>query len=148
MPFRPITAAMLLLAATGPLAALAQEATDPNVQARQALMRTIGQNSKVLGDMASGQAGYDAAAAEAAKAALAAAAAEIPARFEIQGAADPESTALPEIWTNWDDFVAKGQALEAAVNAADVSSASAIQASMGGIGGACSACHRAYRAQN
>jgi cytochrome c556 len=124
--------------------AVAADATDPTVKARQELMDVIGGSTKVLGDMAKGEVAFDAAAAEAAKAAMIAASAEIAAKFEPQ-ATDPESEAKPEVWTNWDDFVAKGNALNAAATAADVSSVEAIGASMGAIGGACKDCHSTYR---
>lgn len=120
------------------------EATDPDVMARQALMKTIGVNTKILGDMAGGKSAFDQAAADTAKAALAAAAAEIPVKFEPQ-ATDPDSEAKPEIWTNWDDFVAKGNALATAAAAIDTASVETIGAGMGGVGGACGACHKAYR---
>lgn len=120
------------------------EATDANVIARQALMKTIGMNTKTLGDMAGGKADFDAAAAEAAKAAIIAASAEIGAKFETQ-AADPGTEAKPEIWTNWDDFVKKGQALNAAATALDASSLDSVKAGMGAIGGACKDCHTSYR---
>ncbi len=117
---------------------------DPTVKARMDLMGTIGMNTKVLGDMAGGKSAFDASAAEAAKAALIAASAEIAAKFEPQ-ATDPVSEAKPEIWTNWDDYVKKAGALNAAATAIDVASAETIGAGMGAIGGACSDCHKAYR---
>jgi cytochrome c556 len=58
---------------------------------------------------------------------------------------DPGSEAKPEIWTNWDDFVAKGKALSDAAAALDTSSVESIGAGMGALGGACKACHTAYR---
>ena len=57
----------------------------------------------------------------------------------------PTSEAKPEIWTSWDDFVKKSEALTAAVTAADVSSVEAIGASLGSIGGTCKDCHSVYR---
>ncbi len=125
--------------------AIAGEATDPTVKARQDLMGTIGMNMKVLGDMAEAKTAYDAAAAEAAKAAIVAAASETAAKFEPQ-ATDPASKSKPEIWTNWDDFVAKDKALIDAASAWDVSSPETIGAGMGAVGGACKDCHMAYRA--
>lgn len=120
------------------------EATEENTVARQALMKTIGGNTKILGDMAGGKADFDAAAAEAAKAAIVAAAAEIGAKFETN-ATDPESKSKPEIWTNWDDFLAKAKALGDAAGALDASSVDGVKAGMGGIGGACKDCHTTYR---
>jgi cytochrome c556 len=118
---------------------------DPTVKARMDLMGTIAMNTKVLGDMAGDKAPFDAAAAEAAKAALVAASADIAAKFETQ-ATDPVMEAKAEIWTNWDDFVAKAGALNAAATALDASSLDGIRAGMGGIGGACKDCHTSYRA--
>lgn len=125
--------------------AIAGEATDPQVKARQEVMEILGMNMKVLGDIAGGKTAYDAAAAEAAKAAIVAAATGASAKFEPQ-ATDPESKAKPEIWTNWDDFLAKDKALIDAASAWDVSSPETIGAGMGAVGGACKACHTAYRA--
>ena len=125
--------------------AVAQTAsTDPTVVARRDLMKTIGMNTKVLGDMAKGTTAYDLAAADAAKAALVAASAEISAKFE-PNVTDAGSEAKPEIWTNWEDFAAKGMALNAAATALDPSSVETIGAGMGAIGGTCGACHKAYR---
>ena len=83
-------------------------------------------------------------AMQAAKAALAAAAADIAAKFEPQ-ATDPATEAKPEIWTNWDDFVAKADALKVAAEAMDASSLDSVKAGMGAIGGSCKACHSVYR---
>lgn len=121
------------------------ERTDPNAIARSDLMKTIGKNIGVLGDMAGGKAAHDAAAAEAAKAALIEAAGKIEATFKDQGAADPASEAKPEIWANWDDFLADAKALGDAAAAVDVASAESIGAGMGALGGACKDCHTEFR---
>ena len=125
--------------------AVAQQATDPTVVAWNDLMRKNAAAAKTLGGMAGGKIAFDAAAAEAAKAALIADAKATPAAFQTQ-ASDPASKALPAIWTNWDDFVAKAGALANAAEAMDVSSAESIGAGMGAVGGACGACHKAYQA--
>lgn len=119
--------------------------TDPNAKARSDLMRTIGKNTGVLGGMAGGKSAYDAAAAEAAKAALIEASAGIEAAFKDQGAADPASEAKPEIWTNWDEFLKKAGALNAAATALDIASVETIGAGMGALGGACKDCHTQFR---
>jgi cytochrome c556 len=119
--------------------------TDPNAKARSDLMRTIGAQTKVLGDMAGDKAPFDAAAAEAAKAALAAAAGQIAVAFETQGGEDPAQEAKPEVWTNWEDFVKKADALAAAAGAVDATSLDGIKAGMGAIGGTCKDCHSTYR---
>jgi cytochrome c556 len=119
--------------------------TDPNAIARSTLMKTVGMNTGILGNMAGGKEPYDAAKAEAAKAALIEAAGQIEATFMEQGAADPASEAKPEIWTDWDAFLVKAKALGDAAGAADVASVETISASMGAIGGACKDCHTTYR---
>ena len=120
------------------------EATDPLVIAQQDLMKSFGGAAKTLGGMASGEVAFDAAAAEAAKATLVAGSAEIAVKFEKAGN-DPASGALPEIWTNWDDFLVKAKGLTDAATALDVASAEGIKAGMAGVGGACKACHTTYR---
>lgn len=120
------------------------EASDPTVKAWQELMKANGGAAKVLGDMAGGKTAFDAAAATAAKEMLIADSAKTAAAFETQ-ASDPASEAKPEIWSNWDDFVAKANALNAAATALDASSLEGIQAGMGAIGGACKDCHSTYR---
>lgn len=128
--------------------AVAQEdATDPTVKAWEDLMKTQAGAAKTLGDMAGDKAAFDAAAAEAAKATLIQTSAEISAKFETQ-ASDPASTAKPEIWTNWDDFVAKANALATAAAALDASSIDGVKAGMGAVGGACGDCHKTYRVSN
>jgi len=130
-------------------AAFAQDApTDPNAIARSELMKAVGANTGILGNMASGKEAYDAAKAEGAKAALVDAAGKIEATYMEQGAADPASEAKPEIWANWDDFLVKAKALGDAAAAVDVASAETIGAGMGAIGGACKDCHTTYRAMN
>lgn len=122
-----------------------QERTDPNAIAREELMKMVGKNTGVLGDMAGGKTGFDAAAAEAAKAALVDAFGKVEATFKEQGAADPASEAKPEIWANWDDFLKKAGAAADAAGALDVASVESIGAGMGALGGACKDCHTSYR---
>lgn len=122
-----------------------EERTDPNAKMREEVMEEIGGAMGVLGKMAKGEMAYDAAAAEAAKAKIIEESAAIPTEFATMGEVDPASEAKPEIWANWDDFLKKATALNAAATAADVSSAEAIGASMGGLGGACKDCHTTYR---
>lgn len=131
-------------------AAFAQDAepTDPNAIARSELMKLVGMNTGILGNMASGKEAYDAAKAEGAKAALIDASSKIEATFMEQGGADPASEAKPEIWANWEDFLVKATALNAAATAVDVASVETIGAGMAGIGGSCKDCHTDYRIMN
>ncbi|WP_126974949.1 c-type cytochrome [Frigidibacter oleivorans] len=139
---RHIGAALIILAAG--IASAQDTASNPVVKERIDLMGVIRVNTGTLGDMASGKAPFDAARAETAKAALAEAAAQIPARFEPQET-DPVSEARPEIWTNWDDFVAKAQMLQTAAEGIDTGSLDGVKAGMGAVGGVCRECHTPYR---
>ena len=129
----------------GGIAYAETEATDPDVKARQALMDHNGHAMKVLGDMAGGKVAFDAAAAEKVKASLVADAADIPAKWK-NNAVDPGSHSKPDIWTSWDDFVAKAGDFGKASAALDTSSLDSLKAGLGAIGGTCKACHTAYKA--
>lgn len=124
--------------------AAAQDATNPSVIARKDLMKSNGMSVKILGDMAGGKSAFDAAAAAAAVAQLAANGADTAAKFQANEV-DPASKASPDVWTNWDDFVAKADALAAAAKAVDTSTVEGVQAGLAGIGGACKGCHTSYR---
>ncbi|VDC27239.1 c-type cytochrome [Pseudogemmobacter humi] len=137
------TAALLLILA--PVAALAADPTQPEAIARANVMKEVGKNTKILGEMAQGKTAFDAAAAEAAKAALIAAAAAAPAAFEVQGAEDPVSEARPEIWTGWEDFTAKATDLRVAAEGVDTASADGLRTGMATLSGTCKACHSVYR---
>lgn len=115
-------------------------ATDADVIARQALMKSFGGAAKTLGGMAGGEVAFDAAAAEAAKAVLVAGAADISVKF-AKNAVDPGSKAKPEVWTSWDDFLVKAKGLGDAASALDATTVEGVQAGMAGVGGACKACH-------
>lgn len=142
---RTLIAAIAL--ATASVALAEGEPSDPHVKAWEDLMKQNGGAVKVLADMAGGKATFDADAASQAKEALVVASAKIPETFKDQ-ATDPASEAKPEIWTNWDDFVAKAGALNTAATALDVASLDTLKAGMGAIGGACKDCHTTYRIMN
>lgn len=126
------------------MAFAAGKSTNPDAIARQMLMDTVGMNTKILGDMAAGKADFDAAKADAAKTAIADAAGKIPVTFKPQGT-DAESGAKPEIWTSWDDFLIKADALSKGAMALDATTVEGVQAGMAGLGGACKDCHTKYR---
>ncbi len=136
---------VLGLIMVGGIALAQSKAVDPDVNARQTLMQGIGGAVGAIGGMVKGDKPFDATAAEAAKATLVANAGMIAAKFTTN-ASDPESRAKAEVWTNWDDFVAKGNALAAAATALDATSLDGLKAGMGAIGGACKACHSSYKA--
>lgn len=137
-------AAAAMMLAGSLTAAVAQEAQNPAVKARMEAMRTIGQNNKLIADMVQGKTAFDAAAAEAAVRVIAQGAKQIPVLFEAEEA-DPVSEAKPEIWQDWDDFVARSAALENAAQGVDPSSPDALKAALPALGGSCRACHDAYR---
>ena len=119
--------------------------TDPNAIARSDLMKMQGMNIGILDKMAKGEEPYDLAKAEAAKAVLIDTSSKIETVFAEPGGADPASEAKPEIWTNWEDFLAKAKGLNDAATALDVASAESIGAGLGAVGGACVECHKVYR---
>jgi cytochrome c556 len=114
------------------------------VKARMDAMKEIGSAMKVLGTMAKGAVEFDAVAAQAAVDAVADQSAMVPVLFEAQET-DPMSEAKPEIWANWDDFVAKSNALNAAATSVSITDASSIPAALGAMGGSCKDCHTDYR---
>ncbi len=136
-------AALCLIAAAG-AAAAKEGVTNPVVKARMETMDTIRVNTGTLGNMASGKAPFDPAAATAAKTALAAAAAEIPVKFQANED-DPVSEGSPKIWQDYADFTSRAEALLAAAEAVDTSTLQGVQAGMGAVGGTCKACHEVYR---
>lgn len=150
-----LTIAAALL--TGGLAcapAFAHDAEDPYadaVEARHGLMLLMQSNVATLGGMAKGTAPYDAAIAGKAASNIAALASVLgpdlfPAGSEAGKAAD--SYALPAIWTNGEDFLARIADLNtaaAAMQTAAGTGADALQGGMAALGGACAACHKAYR---
>lgn len=114
------------------------------VKARMESMMVIGNAMKTLGGMAKGAIAFDAAAAQTALDTVAAQAANIPAAFQAEET-DPASEAKAEIWTNWDDFVAKSEPLKVAAEGASVTDPASAGAALGALGGTCKSCHSAYR---
>jgi len=140
-------ATLLGLSATLPatLAHAESHAMEGGPEAREKLMKSIGGAMQTVGGMAQGKVAFDAEAAQAALDQMEEDAAMIPAVFESDEMSD-DSRATPAIWENWDDFVAKAEALQMAAADADASSAETLGASMRALGGACQACHQDYRA--
>lgn len=129
----------------GGIAYAESKAADPDVHARQNLMQSNGASIGALAGMAKGEAAFDAAAAEAAKQQLIANAAGIEAAFK-NNATDPEAHAKPDVWANWDEFLADAKALGDAAAALDASSLDGVKAGLGAIGGACKGCHTEFKA--
>ena len=141
-----------LIAAAAIGTAVAHEGSNPAVKARTSIMQLYAFNLGTLGGMAKGEIDYDAQAATSAANNLVVLtqidqSAMWPAGSD--SAADASSRALPAIWQNFPDVMAKGTAMsEAAIamQGAAGQDLEALRAAMGGVGNACSACHKAYRA--
>ncbi len=122
-----------------------------SVKARKAHMALYGHNIGVLVTMAKGEADYDADAATAAAQNLAALSALNQMTYWEPGTDSDSvegSRALPALWENIPDAIAKGQALnEAAVALAGTAGdgLEAVQAGVGAVGKACGACHEDYQ---
>lgn len=139
----PLTLALGLILAGG-VALAQQKATDPAVIARQNDMDTIAANMKILGEMASGKAAFDAAKAGTAAQTLAAAADNVPTVFKSD-ATEPASKASPKIWTDWEGFLRHAEDLRKGAHAIDASSLDSLKATLGGAGGTCRSCHSEFR---
>lgn len=140
-----------VLTAGAAIAASHSNDLPPAVKARKAHMQLYAHNMGILGGMARGNADYDADAASAAASNIAALSNLNQSTYWAPGT-DSEtvdgSRALPALWENIPDAVAKGEALAAA--AATLASTAgdgleAMQAGVGGVGKACGACHEAYQ---
>lgn len=123
------------------------------IKARQGIMNFYAMNLGVLGAMAKGERDYDAAAASAAAANIAAVAGTEQSMLWVEGSdemAADNTRALPAIWDNPDDVMAKAGDLHQAAMAMETAAGTdlaALQAAMKGLGGACGACHKEYRAE-
>lgn len=121
------------------------------VKARQAHMSLYSHNLAVLGDMAKGEAEYDAAAAQAAADNLAALATMSQAGYWLPGTDSDSmenSRALPAIWqpdSNAQTYGMEMADAALAMQAAAGTDLAALQAAMGAVGQGCQTCHEAYR---
>ncbi len=135
-------------------AAFAQDAGKAAIGARQALMKMQAYYLGQLGMMAQGKVPYDAKAATIAANGLEAISSVDFATLFPQGsdnAADPQTKALPAIWTSMDDFVSKYADLHKAsltLQAQAGNGLDALKANFGPVAGTCGACHKEYRAAN
>ena len=137
---------LMLSAGLLTLPALAHDGVkNPAVLARMHTMLEIGSATKVLGDMAKGATAFDAGKAQASVTQISIKAATINELFEANED-DPKSEALPAIWTNFEDFAAKADALKLAADSVGaITSLEDVKTAMPKIGATCSACHKSYR---
>lgn len=149
---RSLLASVVALAAIGTgLAATAQDLPGP-VQARQGQFQIMAVNIGVLGGMARGNSDYDAEAAQTAANNLVTVS-QIDQSFHWPEGTDNVSLvgtrALPAIWENLPDVIAKWQAFGAAAEGLAAVAGDGLEpmrAALGPVGGTCGACHDAYRA--
>jgi len=140
-----------LLAGVAAVQAATPEELAAAVEARHNHMKGYGAALRVLGGMAQGEVAYDAAAATEAANALAALTVADQSTFWPEGSeagAVPDSAALPALWENIPDVMAKAEALAAAaavMQTAAGTDLAALQAALPAVGGACGACHELYR---
>lgn len=131
--------------------AIAHEGNNPAVKARTSIMQLYAFNLGTLGAMAKGEMDYNAEAATSAATNIVTLTQLDQSAMWPPGSdsdAVPTSRALPALWQNFPDVVAKGTAMsEAAVamQAAAGQDLDALRGAIGGLGNACSACHKAYR---
>ena len=139
-----MTVALIAIAFLATAAVAHDGVKNPAVKARMHSMDVISQNMKTIGKMAQRQVAFDADAAQAAVDEITRQATQIPSLFEAQET-DPKSEARPDIWVNWNDFVAQSNALVSAGQSVDASSIEALGQGLATIGGTCRSCHMKYR---
>lgn len=117
-----------------------------DVMARMTVMKSIGDQMKVIGSMAKGEVDFNAGAADAALAEIASQSAQIQALFESP-ANDPKSEALPAIWEDWEDFKKLASSTETTAESliGTISTMADLGPALGKLGGTCKACHSKYR---
>lgn len=144
--------AISALASLGAFAAFAQDESPfaDAVEMRHGLMLQMATDLGTMGDMAKGKATYDAAAASKAAANVAAIASVLSMSQFPEGSENgkaEDSFALPAIWANSDDFIAKIADLNTAAGAMKdaAGSEATLKDGVAKLAAACSACHKDYR---
>jgi len=128
-----------------------QAQNEAAIKARQAHMDLYGFNMATLGGMAQGKIDYDANAAQAAASNIKALSGMNQMAYWLPGSDSEamfDTRALPELWGNIDDVIAKSKALNDAATAMDAAAGkdlASLQDAIRPLGGACGACHKAYR---
>jgi cytochrome c556 len=130
--------------ALGVSAVVAQ--SDP-IAARKAVMKGIGDQTKVGAAMAKGEAPFDLAKAKVIFAAYVEAASKLPSLFPENSKTGGETAAAPKIWENTPDFTAKLAKLSSDAKAADglVKDLDTFKTNFGEITKSCGGCHETYR---
>lgn len=138
---RPVFAAIVLIA--GVSAAAAQQ--DP-IKARQALMKSNGDQAKVGAAMVKGEAPFDLAKAKAIFTTLDANAGKLKALWPA-GSDKGDTKASPKIWSDMAGFNAELAKLASLAKAADtsVTDIASFKTQFSAVGKVCGDCHQTYR---
>jgi cytochrome c556 len=129
------------------IAASGSGAQEDPIATRQKLMKDVGAQAKVVGDMLQGKSAFDAAAAKAAFKKMSADFSAFPNHFP-EGSDQGKTEALPAIWQNKADFEQRAQ--KASGDAAAAATAvdggeDAFKQAAGAVFNDCKGCHEAYR---
>ncbi|SMX49908.1 c-type cytochrome [Maliponia aquimaris] len=140
------TTLALTLIALGTAALAHTGVQNRDVMARMVVMSTIGDQMKLIGSMAKGEAAFDADAVNAALIEIAAQSAQIPSMFETK-ALDPKSEALPAIWERFDSFTKQAREAESVAErlAGTVTAVDDLGPVLAQVGETCKACHTTFR---
>ena len=145
LPFTPRRLSLLFgLALAGTMAVAAEEASDPAVRARIALMKDLKASSAALADMAAGKVPFDAAQAEAMIEALRSSADKVEPAFRAR-ADDPASDALPDIWNAPSEFRQKANKLVKTTMDLQGGSPDDLIDGLQAVGAACKDCHGRFK---
>jgi cytochrome c556 len=151
MHAKRLLTAVVATATLGLTVAVADQPFKSEIEARQGQFKLLAFNLGPLVGMAQGNAEYDAEVAQIAADNIAALASLHQARLWPAGSGNDalEGTrALPAIWEDTDDFLAKASDLrEAALGMQQAAGTdlNALRGALRGLGAACSACHEGYR---
>lgn len=119
---------------------------DENVKKRMMLMKTMANNTKIIGQMAKGRTPFDANEVKLALERLSSLSLKTPKVFMVN-ASDPKSEAKPTIWDEFDEFtkLSKDLAEATAFLASSVDTVEVLRPALKQVSLACKACHSRYR---
>jgi cytochrome c556 len=119
---------------------------DENVKKRMMLMKTMADNTKIIGKMVKGKTPFDANEVKLALEQLSSLSLETPKVFMIN-ASDPKSEAKLAIWDEFDEFtkLSKDLAETTAILVNSVDTIEDLRPALKRVSSGCKACHSKYR---
>ena len=119
---------------------------DENVKKRMMLMKTMADNTKIIGKMVKGKTPFDANEVKLALERLSSLSLETPKVFMIN-ASDPKSEAKLAIWDEFDEFtkLSKDLAETTAILVNSVDTVEDLRPALKRVSSGCKACHSKYR---